>query len=290
MNFMFFRDVILLGASETFMMILIGLTLGCGRKAVFRIEFLHLKLFFSMTAILGGVFFIRENLETVFSIAMFSMTLYVLNFKFIFNINLRKSLIVGSACMMILLFSEMLILPCMSVFSNQELMYLRFRTTIIVRFIQIIILGLMMINNVCIGSLNVINQRWRELKGREKTNTVVVIMLMISCIAFKSSYSDLYIKLSTNHWAMEKPASVNLNMYFFESVFIFLTVVYLLKRTRNYYVYEEFLSRGDKEILFDILEMAEIDEMKEYKRIVDLYLKESMEEAVREREDLEHGL
>nr|WP_041701630.1 hypothetical protein [Gottschalkia acidurici] len=275
MDIMTLKEILIVGVPEVFIVILIGLVLGFSNDFFKQIRLWGLKLFISVMFILIGIYFIRSRATSIQSISIFCLITYIASYKFIFEMNTRKSIIIGSIVMFLILSSEIVTFPVLKYIENGVYFKNRINVTIITRVIQIIILVLFYKANMHISNINMISCKWRDLKIKEKITIVFIISLLVLCVIFNASYSDLYVKLNISNLKLEDSyIRLNMFMYFMENILFIFIVLYLLNRTKNYYIFEEFLLQGDEAILRDLLELADEERIREYKKICDQYLEE----------------
>ncbi|AFS77313.1 hypothetical protein Curi_c02330 [Gottschalkia acidurici 9a] len=271
MDEMKFIDIVLVGVPEITIMLIIGLLLGYGKEFYKRLNFLIFRVVIANVLILCIIFFARSRLTNIQAIGISSLLAYIVTFRSLFRMNIRKSIIIGSLVMFIIFSTEIITFPILKYIAEGKYFEDRFNVTLITRIIQIIILICLHKFEISLTNNSVVSRGCYRLKANEK----IIMILLI----FNSTYTDLYLKINMN---ILDPKDLNLNMtiYFIENLLFIAVTVYILNRTKDYYKYEETLLKEGDELLLRLLDATDdSDTIKRYKRVCEAYLEKSIKEA-----------
>lgn len=267
---MFNLETITVGVPETWLVLLFGMILVYGNNFHKKLKMLILKFIFSTVIILAAITIVRANLKSIIDIGIISMIMYMVTYKFIFNFNVRKSLIVGSMSIFFIVITEIIFMPFLSSMLDDISL---FQATLGTRLIQFLILSMMIYFNIGIGKLEILEIDWKELPKREKIYLSIIILLIILVALFNMGYSDLMVALTYIH-----VKSNGLSLYFIQNIVFAGIVVYLLKRTRNYQIYKEFLGKTREDMFIEFITYSSDEEITIFKKIIDEIEEESQNE------------
>lgn len=267
---MFNLETITVGVPETWLVLLFGMILVYGNNFHKKLKMLILKFIFSTVIILTAITIVRANVKSIIDIGIISMIMYMVTYRFVFNFNVRKSLIVGSMSIFFIVITEIIFMPFLSSMLDDISL---FQATLGTRLIQFFILSMMIYFNIGIGKLEILEMDWKELPKREKIYLSIIILLIILVALFNMGYSDLMVALTYIH-----VKSNGLSLYFIQNIVFAGIVVYLLKRTRNYQIYKEFLGKTREDMFIEFITYSSDEEITIFKKIIDEIEEESQNE------------
>ncbi|AFS77311.1 hypothetical protein Curi_c02310 [Gottschalkia acidurici 9a] len=279
MDIMKFIDFALVGVPETTMMLLIGLLLGYGKGFYKRLNFLMFRVVIATVLILCAIFFVRSRLTSIQAIGMSSLLIYIVTFKSLFGMNIRKSIVTGSLAIFIISATEIVTFPILKYIAEGKYFEDRFNVTLITRIIQFIILICLHKFEISLTNISAVSRGWYRLKTNEKITSIFVMLLLMLCVIFNTSYSDLCLKINMNT-LNSKDLNINMTIYFIENLLFIAVTVYILNRTKDYYKYEEILLKGEDELLLRLLDATDdSDTIRRYIRLCEAYLEKSIKEV-----------
>lgn len=265
-------DFLFVGIPETVLILIIGLILGHGTKFKQKVKYVYLKIILSTVIILSFIFFIRTNISSIVMTSIFSFCLYATTYYFILGIKIRRSIIIGAISIYLSLMTDILILPFINISSIFEH---KIQFTILSRCLQLIILGIVAKWNLNLGKLKLLDTKWNKLTNLQKIDIIAVMIFPILTVVFNASYCDLVLRLPEEIF---KNIKFNLNTYFFQNCLLFILNLYILNRTKKFYILEDFLIRDPEEIFKNLMDLAITDktDIKKYKKILEDIEKEKI--------------
>lgn len=278
MYFIDILDLLLVGVPEVVLAIIFGVFIVTGKV---KHDKSIIKISISVILLLVTFFFIRKYANSIGIIVMFNTILYACVFKLNFYLNLRKSIMAALLVLLFILFTEIITFPFLDYITDSVYFDARVQATIITRLIQIILIIILVKFNIWIGNINLLNDDWNKLNKEHRILATMVIAMIALCMVFISNYQDLFFKLNVHMRDYKLDTSLNMYLYVAQNVAFASLVFYLLHRINRFVIYEEYLSRHDREIFVDLLESADADEIKRYIEIAELYHSEALKEEMK---------
>lgn len=265
-------DLLVVGIPEVGLAIFISIIL---LQKEFKISFQNIfKFSASVIGVLGFIYYARSNLSNIAIIGYISTLGYILGFKYLWGFNNRKSILMGSISMYVIMISEFLTYPIYhlikqyeyGVFFNNRLFFSMPSRLFQILFILIIIHFKLYINN-----LDLIEKPWCKLIKSSKITICFLITLLVVCIIFNFNYSDLFVKIEMNEINI-LGFEINLKLYFIETLLFIIICLIFLNRISKYEMYKKILNQEPRKLVKNIIEISSKEELKNYKKMLRHFL------------------
>lgn len=267
-------EFLFVGIPEVTVILLIGLVLGHGSNFREKVNNVYIKIMFSTILILSFIFFLRLNINSIVTISIISFLLYSTTYYFILGVKIRRSIIIGAISIYCSLMTDILIIPFINIPSIFEH---KIQFTLLARTVQLLILGILIKNNLNLGKLKLLDTGWEKLSATQKLDIIAVMIFPLLTVIFNASYCDLILKIPGE---ILEHIRFNLNTYFFQNCLLCIVNLYILNRTKKYYVLEDFLIRDPEEIFINLMEIALKDQkdVEKYKKIIERIEEDTLNE------------
>lgn len=255
MDNMSITDVLLVSIPEISLNIIIGLILCNGNIFKDRkIKHFLSKLVFSVVFVASLLLIVRSVANNLIVITSIGFLIYALTFKLFWNYNFRQSVFSGNIVQFMIVVFDIASFPIVgllndylnidaSLFFKNRLIY-----SSIPRFLQITTLIITLKFNLNMSKNKLIHKSWNELDRFNKLSSILLNLLILFSFIFNMNYADIFVKLKMLS-IDDKILSVNMGIYFVETIICLSLTIAILYRSVDYRNYKKVIANTSEEFI-----------------------------------------
>lgn len=277
MDFINLIDILFVAIPEALVIITFGLLISYSNYFENKsIKMTIKKFLISVTFMILGVIYSRSNFTNILYIGLFSMSLYVIVYKF-WGLNWRLTLFNSSLVMFLIFALENLYKPFLIYLGSMSNLFTQSRiiASLPMRLLEILIIYLICIKKLNIGKFILFRYDWKNLDLKSKITVIVLIVFMFLNVIIAGLYTDITIKQAINYIKVYG-FQIDLDVAFYSVLGFAIFALILIWQTKNYYENEDIkriFSIPKKKLFKNFLRASSLEDLIDYKEMLDEYIK-----------------
>ncbi len=274
--------LVFIGVPEVLLGILIGLVLCRGSLKEMSKKVLVSKMAVSIIVILSIVYFSRQTFDGIVVHVCVTMFMYVITFKFLWEMNVRQSIFATCIKTYTVAVIEILTIPLYQSFVQWWKTEYFFEPSIAfspaIRMPQIFILLFFIKFNFARSELLI--QKWRNLSVYYKAAMVVIIGSLLLCNIANFNYIDAIVKTNIHNINIDIIGG-NIQLFFWANIWFFLMVIGLMYYIFKFLEAQKMVDVPPKNL---VLSVAKESSPEDIERYIDI-----LKEISRQKGGRQHG-